>query len=112
MAKKTTRVVILRRDTLDANELEALLRKCPKRRFQFIRTDPADYKEHDELCIKLRADFVFLPREHPIPTDAMKRGVPHLSLTPNGLEELIALVPQFKPFEPKRNNRFKRRLAP
>lgn len=92
-------IIVMRRDKPTLEERLALQEKFPKDEFHFIRTDPKDYIEHDELCKKHNADVVLLPREKPIPVQAMERGVAHVTLVPGkGLSMLVELHPILVPF--------------
>ena len=96
-------VLVLRRE-LDPQEVVALQEKFPGKELELLTIHPEDFRQHAAICegYKDLKPIVFLPRERPIPSLAMERGVPHVALLPNGqLSELLPLVPQFKPFEPK-----------
>lgn len=94
-------VILIRHDenSLSAEEksaIEKALGTIPK----FVRTDPADYLEHDQQCQELNPAIVLLPKEKPLPSAAMERGVPHVIVTPEGLQVLTPLKPVFLPFTP------------
>ncbi len=95
-------VVVLRRnpEELESSQLDALKACLPGKEVEFVRTDPQDYREHDERCRELNAVAVILPLERPIPSLAMERGVPHLVFLPDGqVGKLKPLVPEFEPFK-------------
>ena len=95
-------VVLLRRDPEDLTSEEfAIIRgSFPGRELRFSRRDPRDYREHDRQCQEFMYNpVVILPFERPIPSLAMEHGVPHVVVTPQGLMELLPLVPQFRPFQ-------------
>jgi hypothetical protein len=94
-------VLVLRRE-LDEVEVTALRQKYPGKELEFKTIHPSDYREHATICEQMKPDVVLLPKDRPIPSLAMERGVPHVALLPNGeLSELLPFVPQFKPFVPK-----------
>jgi hypothetical protein len=91
-------VLLLRRNPEDLSELET---SALKAQFgpdvNFVRTDPTDYKEHLEDCQNIRPAAVLLPKEKPIPSDAMEAGFPHIVVFPDGkLAQLEPLIPSFK----------------
>lgn len=103
MASDPVLVLLLRRDenTLSREEHSAFEQAFPGKEITFHRTDPIDFVEHALICDELRPVAVLLPRERPIPSRAMEHGFQHVTVTPAGLQELLPLVPQFKPFVPK-----------
>lgn len=95
------RVLILRRDEneLTIPERAALTAAFPGHEVEFVTTNPRDYEEHAADCERLKPHVVLLPRERPIPSLAMERGVAHVTVGPDGyLVKLLPLVPQFQPF--------------
>jgi hypothetical protein len=103
MADSQVLVVLLRRDedTLSTSERSAIEQAFTGKQVRFQRTDPRDYKEHAEQCRELQPAAVVLPLERPIPSVAMEEGFQHIVVTPAGLQELLPLKAEFKPFEPK-----------
>jgi len=94
-------VLLLRRDpdNLTTEERIAFERAFPGRSVEYRRVDSRDYLEHANLCGRLRPAVVLLPRDRPIPSLAMERGFPHVTITSDGkLIELQPLEPQFKPY--------------
>jgi hypothetical protein len=99
MAK--VKVILMRRDKLDDNEEATLLQSYPEGTvFEFYPTDPVDYLAHMKHCERIKPDVVVLPREKPVPVDAMKAGFAHISMTPNGFQRLSRVDAHFIPFVP------------
>ena len=102
---KTYTVLLLRRDTLTSDECADLLEQLPLGSGVAIRRiDPANCIEHDRICSEIEAEtgtkpIVVLPNEGPIPSLAMKRGVQHITFTPDGVKLLVEVVPRFKIFK-------------
>ncbi len=97
----TALALVLRKDPEDLSaEERASLETLYSEEVQYLRIDSADYKEHDEICQRLKPATVILPLDRPIPSLAMEHGHRHIALTPDGPLELLPLVPQFKPFVP------------
>ena len=95
------RILLMRRDRLDESELEALREMFPVgTEFEFLRIDSVDYIEHDRLCTELKPDYVWLPRDLPIPVLAMSKGYRHIAKTSAGIKQLKEVVPVFVDFEP------------
>ena len=92
-------VILLRRDpgTLTEIEKTALQLKFGKD-IKFIRTDPADYRQHRADCERLMAVAVLLPKERPIPATAMEEGFVHVVVFDDGtVQKLLPLEPEFQP---------------
>jgi len=97
------RVMVLRSGLLQIDYMR--LCDCYKNDFNAIeiRTDPKDFQEHSANCRTEKPDVVVLPKEKPIPAEAMANGVPHITFTPNGpmlLKEIVAVLVPFDPAKP------------
>lgn len=95
-------VILLRRepDELTDEEKAAFKAAFPDTDLNFVRTDPENYIMHAKMCRDLNPVAVLLPREKPIPSQAMEEGFQHIVIANDELQELLPVVPQFKPFEP------------
>lgn len=96
-------ILLLRRDAKSLTEHERLVLHgaFPDDDIRFIRADPTNYREHYEICTAVGAAAVLLPAENPIPSLAMERGIPHITVVDNKCLELLPLKPEFKEFHPK-----------
>lgn len=99
-------VLLMRRDEneLPPEEIAVIQASFPGREVVFERTDSRDYLEHAKLCDQRKqlgyAQVIgYLPKERPVPSLAMERGVPHVLVINGKLQELLPLKPDFKPFE-------------
>lgn len=95
-------ILLLRRDSLPAEEMEALGQKFPGADIRLERIDPPDCIAHARMCENYPGAFVYLPGERPLPSLAMKWGVRHITFVPGeGLQELVEIPrPVFKPLVP------------
>jgi len=95
------RIGILRRNGLTPLE-EALVHKMfPNQPVEFISLHPSDHLEHAQLCDDRQVDLVFLPKDRPIPSTAMERGIPHVCVVGSSIIELMPMKFEFKPFRPR-----------
>ena len=72
---------VLRGDVSEEERL-AWEEAYPGREVEFTRMDSADYLVHATNCRDLDPAAVFLPKDKPIPTDAMADGYVHVALSP------------------------------
>ena len=94
---------VLRRsaDDMSPEEHEAYAYAFSGREVVFVRMDSQDCYDHDRACQALGAEVVVLPKDRPIPSIAMDRGIQHITFVPGqGIVELEPLRPTFKPFVP------------
>ena len=89
------KIIVLRRDVPTGEEFAALRRQFPRKILNFVRTDPPDYHEHYNDCVRLKADAVLLPENRPIPSLAMEKGFRHLTVSRGQLLELQTIDPVF-----------------
>lgn len=92
------RVMLLRKDELNPDEYNRFKEKFPRSQIETFRCDPKNYHEHTENCEKLKPDFIILPMDRPIPSEALERGFRHVFSTSKGLEELKSIHIESKPF--------------
>jgi hypothetical protein len=82
---RVVNVGLLRRDESDLTQTETILcRSLSSVGVTYIRLDSVDSEHHARLCKDHSIDFVILPRAEPIPTQAMKDGVKHLTVMGDG----------------------------
>lgn len=91
MADGKMRILLLRRDRLNEQEVAELQNKFPGMDFEFRRSDALDFEVHAFMCQQFRPDLVILPKEKPIPAEAMEKGFKHVTFTPKGLATLTKL---------------------
>ena len=91
----------MRGESLDPQEIAQLQEKFPGKEFEYRSSHPRDYRDHAETCRQLKPDLVILPKDRPIPSVAMEEGFVHVAFTPKGVQQLLPLRPEFKPFEPQ-----------
>lgn len=89
------------KEDLDPKEVRAVEETFSGRDIIWKRMDSRDYLKHDQLCAEIGTRLVLLPKDRPIPSKAMERGVAHVIVSPDGkLMELLPLRPEFKQYEP------------
>ena len=95
-------ILVLQLDPKDfsTKDVETIQKSFPGKKLNFRSIRPRDYREHAEICKRLKPAVVILSLDRPIPSLAMEHGVPHVKVTPNGLSRLVVLKPKFEPFEP------------
>jgi hypothetical protein len=100
MANKTeVRIGVLRHEVTQV-ERHTVQRAYPGQPLTFVRIDSANSIHHDDLCREHNVELVILPSEKPIPTDAMKRGIPHITIRDGKLQQLVGFDTHFEPFNP------------
>lgn len=94
-------ILVLRHDpkNLDKRQL-AFLEKLYPEGIELRRIDSENYIQHDQICYNLKPAAVILPMDKPIPQLAMEHGVPHIALGEEGVQELVGMTVEFKPFDP------------
>lgn len=93
--------ILLLRSTITGEQIATLRREIPYVAFDIFGSNPADYREHAANCERLRPDLVVLPTEKTVPSLAMERGFAHVAISPEGVQKLVRVVPEFVPFTPE-----------
>src|ERR1700677_1630994 len=90
-------IIVLQRDPSSLTIRERTLLKAQYGAdINLIRTDPVNYREHLANCERFEAAAVLLPLDKPIPSAAMEKGFPHVTVLSNGrLARLASLKPIF-----------------
>lgn len=95
------KILLVRGKALTSEEFAIIQAAFPGEKLDLVPTSPLDYLDHAENCRIEKPDVVVLPKDRPVPSLAMQEGFAHVVITPDGLKELLPLVPEFKPFKPK-----------
>ncbi len=95
-------VGVMRRtkDDLLPHEVAAVENAFPGRNICWVRIDSCDHIEHDNNCAKINTYLVVLPKDKPIPSTAMERGVVHVDLSTGKIRKLNPLKPEFEDYVP------------
>lgn len=100
---KKVRIGIMRRtaDQLTEQEKSAFAALYPDTQIEWVTLHSVDHLEHDQLCAEHNLDTVLLPKDLPIPSTAMKRGVAHVTLDRDGkVVKLAGMEVKFESFVP------------
>jgi len=90
------KIMLIQRDDLSEQEIEALHKLYPKdTQYEIIRVDPVNSEDHLNSCRYLQPDLVIIPE--PLLDQAIQQGFSHVTLTADGLQKVHEFVPRLAP---------------
>ncbi len=93
-------VFVMDRHELDNSEKSKLEAMFPDRELEYRSWWPNNAQDHLRWCKRFEPDVIVLPNVQPVVSLAIKEFA-HVSITADGIRELVAYKEEFKPFEPK-----------